>query len=567
MQNIHFVVQELFEALGQTYSNERLKELMSFDTGDNLLTLINILKAYNIESTAYKIDEIDLGDFIEEAQYPIISTSKGWALIKEYYYPAQSDVLHVRYAVEGLEEDASIYNFRKIYSGHVLAIDEFDKVKDYATKKHKRKDSLKQIKRYLISFILILSIILSYMQKGLGESFLMSLSLAGLIVSFLLIIQEYIELPTVIASFCSPEKGIQTELEVQNESKKGNIPVVSCQEVQKKGNFKFMGFELKFSDASLVFFSFLSLSIITNNEEMIWIEYVTILLSLPIPIISIYKQYQIKTWCKLCLFIVCVLITLQSFAGYRLYSNESLEIDDRTFFTYIILFILSLLAPILIRGIYADKRDILLWKRKYTRFLINKDIIRDGFRRTEIKETLKYTLDNLYKPGGFRTIKTNLEVVFITNPYCKPCAKAHEQLYLLPKDAEVSYLFTYFNEVGKEISKHMIALSLMDTATFEKTLELWYQKLEKGETEQNNIEIALEQLRTLSTIRKISDQYLEKASKILHNHSEWLRAFNLRGTPTIILNGYEYPSDYSYNFLPYICQEAISLKKETAKIK
>lgn len=142
---------------------------------------------------------------------------------------------------------------------------------------------------------------------------------------------------------------------------------------------------------------------------------------------------------------------------------------------------------------------------------------------------------------------SNTEIQFIVacNPYCSPCAKAHEQLNELleiyPEQVGITIRFTV-NAENKE-DKRMVAVShilqvYLNAKTEEEKhaiLSDWFKCMDL-EKWKKTYSFCFEGL-----VPKIREGWNE----VLQKHQQWGEENKITHTPTIFINGYELPSNYN----------------------
>lgn len=543
MENVHFVLNELFKNLNLVYSKTKLKKLCQFDTGDNLLTLKRIAKEYNVNLDGYQISRDDLADFIVEFNFSILNTSRGWVVITEYFY--KENQLFVKYKAQNIEEVVDIEQLKTVFTGIAVSV----KTSIYKYKEKNLKENLntdrqdnaiKWLTRIALAFILFFAIQNqpSYEWYNL---LIPVLILLGIAVSYFLIVQNYGSLPTAVSNFCNPSKSIKTEKEIKKATKEGKETVLSCNQVNesKSSYFKLFGITIRNSEVSFFFFltAFLLLFDKEGKNALIWLA----ISSLPIGVVSIYTQVRLKAYCPLCLLLVVILTSFQIISFFTIYS-WAIPIESMGYLC------IALFITVLTRKMLSEQKQKRIFQRNYSRTVTNRQIIERLLTKKSIKPNLFWALKN----NILRAKKVNLQVTFVTNPYCKPCSTAHQYLHLLPEDSNVSYLFTWFNEIGKTISIHLMALSIVDEELFHKTINKWYELLAKNEVSRDNEAEALSKLYEISHKSIHSDEILQRAEKALEYQREWLNAMKIEGTPTLFFNEYELPREIDYSQLFYV---------------
>ena len=142
---------------------------------------------------------------------------------------------------------------------------------------------------------------------------------------------------------------------------------------------------------------------------------------------------------------------------------------------------------------------------------------------------------------GIQTIQlgnpiANNTILMVSNPFCKPCAKAHNDLEEILRDnshikAEIIFL-TCVDTEGKrlDIAQYLLALQASSNE-IESALTDWYKE------GINNIE----SWKNKYPITEVEPQYFIEMAKA---HCDWCSFANITATPTFFVNGFEKPSIY-----------------------
>lgn len=148
---------------------------------------------------------------------------------------------------------------------------------------------------------------------------------------------------------------------------------------------------------------------------------------------------------------------------------------------------------------------------------------------------------------------TILEILVITNPLCNSCIEAHHVLEEL--------ISLYKNLITIRIRFNVPCDNRHDSRTLiaEKLLQLHIE-----ETEEAFTKIFKEWLNkpSLSWLNKYSVNQDIRYNKILQQHRKWCINEKVNETPTIFINGKEFPSFYNLNSLKYFIEAIIQFYKK-----
>ena len=142
----------------------------------------------------------------------------------------------------------------------------------------------------------------------------------------------------------------------------------------------------------------------------------------------------------------------------------------------------------------------------------------------------------------FGNPESSLKLTVFSNPYCSPCSKMHKRLEKLLQQVEnnisVQYILSSFGENLNSTNKYLFAACIADkTGSSMQILRDWY---EKG--------------------KPLKDDYFKEMGLSIEHpdieaefakHNAWKEKTKLRGTPTVLVNGYQLPESYKIEDLPY----------------
>ena len=137
---------------------------------------------------------------------------------------------------------------------------------------------------------------------------------------------------------------------------------------------------------------------------------------------------------------------------------------------------------------------------------------------------------------------SRLQITVFSNPYCNPCSKMHKRIdNLLQRtnnSISVQYILSSFEEKLNTTNKYLIAACLdNDVKSVIKLFNDWF---ENG--------------------KELRDEFFSNLSLNMENpaievefekHEAWKNKNQLRGTPTVLVNGYQLPESYKIEDLRY----------------
>ncbi len=345
------------------------------------------------------------------------------------------------------------------------------------------------------------------------------LSLLGVVISSLIVLFKLGKTNRLTDAFCSTEAD------------------QSCNRVINSKGSKFSG-GVDLSDISLVYFttlSFFSIIIILEGGGGGLLDILAIPCSLGfiISLISIYYQWRVlKSWCKLCLCLSGVLWLEFFIVIGHIYQDG---FNNKVFSTDV--FLQAALALIIAAGWFLikpllqirnkkEETDIQLEKWKRNPEIFKLLVMDQKVINTDIPDNLFY----------FGKVKTPLHIAMVTNPYCKPCATAHEILAELFKknkdDISFSIIFTPGNGPDKGDKKYEAVENILMAAHEDNALEIlheWFQTMN------------LDKWQSKYRPKPLESNY----ENLIKNFAEWTALNRPAYTPAIYLNGYLLPKLYN----------------------
>ena len=155
-----------------------------------------------------------------------------------------------------------------------------------------------------------------------------------------------------------------------------------------------------------------------------------------------------------------------------------------------------------------------------------------------------YVVPNELMPVVLGNTDAATVITMVSNPFCGPCAKAHQILNEWLKnrdDIQLKIIFATANhddDNKTKVARHIAALNLTrDTAFVEKALNDWYGQREK------KYEIWVKNYPVTIT---------DEISKVTQKQAEWCDMAEIALTPTILVNGYKLPEPYRLEDLKYL---------------
>jgi 3'-phosphoadenosine 5'-phosphosulfate (PAPS) 3'-phosphatase len=137
-------------------------------------------------------------------------------------------------------------------------------------------------------------------------------------------------------------------------------------------------------------------------------------------------------------------------------------------------------------------------------------------------------------------------ITMVSNPFCGPCAVAHQRLetWLSQReDLQLKVVFTtadHDDDLRTKVARHVIALSMLDNKDLTKrALDEWYaQPSKKYESWAAKFPVVLN----------------GEMDRVTKKQKEWCEMAEISLTPTILVNGYKLVEPYTLEDIKYLLE-------------
>lgn len=349
---------------------------------------------------------------------------------------------------------------------------------------------------------------------------------------------------------------VQHELGYKNEFAKQLCEInktADCDEVlNSRSSFIFK--ELKWADAGLIYFSSLALLLIgsffTSKFDVFNDIFAVVSFgSLPFLIYSLYFQkVVIKKWCVLCLITVAILgaqfLILIPVMGQLSIENLNWKALAYSVFVY---FLISTTWLYLIKPLLKKEKELTNERYPLLRIKNNSEIFDIILKKQRIADVSQFKYD--LQIGNS---ESPVQVMVACGLYCGPCAKTH----LLLEEAVAKH------DIGCTI-RLSVNTDDMESYTVRSAIYLLQLLKDKSTLDKRKV---LHSWYTNMNLEKFSEAHplIEKVDVLdqLHIHSSWFKQCDIKATPTLFINGYEWPRQYSRDNLVEIVGEYLELVKK-----
>lgn len=436
-------------------------------------------------------------------------------------------------------EDISFDYFQETWQGNIMLVEKGENAgeTDYHRhlKEQRQRKNNKTLALISLTIILLSSVVPLFQSSDIVSAIsnfsYFLLSLCGGLVTALLVWREVDAHNPVVREVCTGGGG---------NNGKGNCDAVLNSDAATVWGFSWGEIGFAYFAGSLLYILFHGIDYSLPNSLLPIIS----VLALPYIFFSVFYQWRIVgQWCRLCLLVQVVLFLQASMCALVWWQRP---LDSGKLFAWttdiaglvlsysIPLWVVHIGVPILKRAKSADiaNKTLKTWKQSEKLFyaLLEKQ------RKVTFPDTpLGITLGNPDAP---------VKLTKVCNPYCGPCAKAHQDIEMIlesnPK-VQIEIIFTATNRESDKRAvpaRHLLAIAQKGNEEMTmQALDDWYLTPKKDYTVFANKYPMNGELK----------QQLPKIEKM----REWCDQTKISFTPTFFVNGYELPEQYNITDLRY----------------
>ena len=380
---------------------------------------------------------------------------------------------------------------------------------------HKLSDLFDAAQKYFLLLFCISIFIYTIWFKGLylnaGIMSLLAVNLAGVLMSFLLILKHYQIQSNYADKICSL------------------IQEGNCNDIMDSDASKLFG---------LVGWSEIGLSYFTSNciillffPQLLPLLAIINVCALPYTFWSVwFQKFKANSWCALCLIVQALLwlvFLANTIFGYFNHIQENMIFQNLVilFCVYAIPFILTNLLLNLFIEINKAKNT----SQEFNSLKANDDVI-----KSLILKQPHFEVDKSNSQILFGNKNSDILITIFTNPHCTPCGRMHRKLEKFLQDENgklcIQYIFASFGEEYDESSRFMIATYL--NKPLDETCRIYHEWFPTGRANR------------FSFFKKYKVPMDESCKYEFNKHNEWSKKAKLKATPTVLINGYQLPKHY-----------------------
>lgn len=320
----------------------------------------------------------------------------------------------------------------------------------------------------------------------------------------------------------------------------------SCESIVGSDKWKVFSY-INFSDLAIVFFGsqflgLLSLLIAGNSSDFFVTQLVLLFGSIPIILLSLYFQKFVeKKWCPICLVIISIIV-LEVFYLVAFF-DLNFQVSFQSLLLFGLVFLFTTLIWTALKKLLTNNKELKEIQLKSNRFIRNYEIFKN-ILISKPKAELPFTPIIL----GNKESKTIITI--ITSPFCGHCKSVHELIEeILSKYKEVLKIEIILkcNLENDNEEKKYVFRTLLQTyfdkgeKEFSSGLKEWFLN--------KNLKLFKEKLNTKINLSIIDIE--------LNQQKDWCLKNNYHLTPTIFINGFEFPKLYERPHLDFFINELI----------
>jgi len=252
------------------------------------------------------------------------------------------------------------------------------------------------------------------------------------------------------------------------------------------------------------------------------------------PIYSLYYQWKVvKQWCMLCIGVLAVLGTNAIVSLFYINNTFTSGTLLKPIAMFALLVVLCLAIWQLLKSLYQKSLTSLTNEIKATRLKRNPEIF------NALLEKEKANPANLPEPDEairFGNPAAPYQIVIACNPYCGPCAKAHQAIEILydnyPEQINITVRFALIinNDRDNRVAATKEILKVAKLKPYE-AIKDWYQLFD------------------IEEYKKKHHTNEEAVDTMIERHIKWKKENHIISTPTFFINGKLLPEEYNWKDL------------------
>ncbi len=517
--HVEITLQNLIKRLRlKVAANTIYNYLQTHPAYPSLASISDALHQWNIPNLAVQLDLADL----TEVTYPILAHLQTDTAV--FVVVTQFSVKEIHYIHPSLGNvKETIAEFEKKWTGVALLVEKNTHSGEKDWKKTQQQHFLKKIKWFGVATIALLLFAFPFFTEkntffSTNYWLLLALKTIGILTTYNLVKLTLGGTSKFADAVCT--RGKKT----------------SCANVlQSKAAFLLPG--ISFSELGILYFigGFLNLWLgvfTVNTSFLLWALAIMSVVGVLYSFFSLcYQAFVIRQWCPLCV-LVQIVFWLELGVTYPFLLEGIPNISLTSLYPILIGFGAPLIGWVLIKPILKRSIELSHTAKKLKSFQYNSQIFMSLLQEQPPVNTALFSTEMQL---GDVNAKTTLTI--ITNPSCKACKKAHQEiehlLHQFPEGLQIVFRFVPFDdldETGIIIIKTLLSYVLKGESqkAFE-ALSAWFKN--------QNLKKWQKQYQTSYTIPEVT--------QLFEAHLKWCEISEVIATPSFFLNGYKVPEQYS----------------------
>ncbi len=499
-------------------TKELISELEIHPDYPSILSISDVFNWFNVQNDVYHVDATDLPD----VPLPFIAHTRANEFV------VVSNLTTNTITLSDHEHDNRIIplqEFTDIYSGVVLV------VTDTSTAIAAKQSAADRLAPYKIPAAItglvmaFIAILLLGTQNLSGltwqTTMLVVAKTAGLITTVLLLAQSIDKNNPLAQILCGGDSKTNC-----------NAILTSQAAVVFKG--------LTWSEVGFFYFAGTWLALLFGGNSLQLLQCLAVLniLGLPYTMYSLHYQARVaRQWCILCT-TVQALLWLE-FIPLITFVKMPFVISMPVIVMLLICLIIPVAGWMLLKPVIQKAQQARILKYQLKKFKYNRELF-----AASLKEQAQYTLPADEWSIVLGNANARTVITMVSNPYCPPCGKTHQELDTwLDKLSEIQLriVFTAYNQDNDKktpVTRHLMALNEQyDKATVKNALHDWYSQEQKSyEKWAKRYPVTLD----------------ESRFRLLDEQRNWCDIAEVRSTPTLMINGYRLPKTYRLQDIKYM---------------
>lgn len=516
--NIVTVAQSLLRSLDVSFTNGYVEhQLESHPDYPSMMSLVDVLQEMKVATHVanYQAEHLLPDIFVFPCVAQLKSEGGRFILVDNF---TEDYVLYSDDREAGAKMARA--DFIKQWGGIVLQATADEESAEPNYRQHRFEEQLQQAKLPVLLAVLagLLWFALPYAQLTWGMGILLLLKLMGVGIGTLLLVQSVDANNPMVQNLCGLGRRNDCNAILKSDAAKA-APWLSWSEV---GFFYFSGTLLAL------------LSVPASLGPILWLS----LLALPYTVYSISYQYRKNNWCVLCC-VVQALLVLEALSG-LLWPAYPISLAPTEMLGIALCLLLPVAAWSFLKPYFTKSMQLKPTQQQLKKFKFNSELFNQA-----LASQPRYAVDDELMPVVLGSKNPATVITMVSNPFCGPCATAHQTLDAWLReydDLQLKIVFTtsdYDSDKRVRVAQHVGALSQTgDVVVLEQALNDWYAQTGEKSYDTWAQRYPVEMGKGLAETTK--------------RQKAWCDMAEISFTPTILVNGHKLPQPYQLDDIKYL---------------